>query len=249
MRALAQGLDEKASWDRYLRLEGEHTDLRTVRRTIAWIRDEFAAAARREHKPGTARLILLDPDRFTAAPALPSLSEFAAAESLEDFSEAEQLEAYEAAYPQAGRQGRQGRAGEGRGGQGGGAAARPSRRARVIAHQLQALRWLENLVVQDPRASDRVAAWLHPALAARLERAGVATLAALVDHINGVGARWWAKVPGVGERKAARILDWLQANEELIGLQVGRHVAQPRARLTPTALAAVVPAATAAAAG
>ena len=69
MRALAQGLDERASWDRYLRLEGEHTDLRSVRRTIAWIRDEFASAARREQKPGTARLILLDPDRFASAPA------------------------------------------------------------------------------------------------------------------------------------------------------------------------------------
>jgi len=38
MRALAQGLDERASWDRYLRTEGEHADIRTVRKTIAWIR-------------------------------------------------------------------------------------------------------------------------------------------------------------------------------------------------------------------
>ncbi|WP_162572119.1 phage integrase family protein [Variovorax sp. SRS16] len=231
MRALAQGLDERASWDRYLRLEGEHADLRTVRRTIAWIRDEFAAAAKREHKPGTARLILLDPDRFASAPALPSLAEFAAAQGLEDFSEAEQIEAYEAAYPAGG--------GGGRGG------ARPSRRARVIDHQLQALRWLEGLVVQDPRPSDGVAAWLNPSLAARLERAGVPTLAALVDRINGIGARWWVGVPGVGELKAARILDWLQANEQVLGLRVGLHVARPRAQLTRAALAAVMPAATA----
>jgi hypothetical protein len=121
MRALAQGLDERASWDRYLRLEGEHTDLRTVRRTIEWIRDAFAAAARREQKPGTARLILLDPDRFTAAPALPTLAEFAAAQGLEDFSEAEQIEAYEAAYPEGG--------GGGQGGHTRGGSARPSRRA------------------------------------------------------------------------------------------------------------------------
>lgn len=231
MRALAQGLDERASWERYLRLEGEHADLRTVRRTIAWIRDEFAAAARREHKPGTARLILLDPDRFASAPALPSLAEFAAAQGLEDFSEAEQIEAYEAAYPAGGG-----------GGQGG---ARPSRRARIIDHQLQALRWLEGLVVQDPRPGDPVAAWLHPALAARLERAGVSTLVMLVERINGIGARWWVQVPGVGELKAARILDWLQANEQVLGLRVGPHAAQPRSQLTPAALAGVVPAATA----
>ena len=158
MRALAQGLDERASWDRYLRLEGEHTDLRTVRRTIAWIRDEFAAAARREHKPGTARLILLDADRFSAAPALPSLAEFAVANGLEDFSESEQVEAYEAAYPAAGK------AGQG---------ARPSRRARVVERQLEALRWLENLVAQDPRPLDSVSAWLNPSVASRLERAGL----------------------------------------------------------------------------
>ena len=123
MRALAQGLDERASWDRYLRLEGEHADLRTVRRTITWIRDAFAAAARREHRPGTARLILLDPARLPAAPALPSLHEFAQAEGLEDFSEAEQIEAYEAAYPKARGGGQGGRA------IGGG---QSSRRARVI---------------------------------------------------------------------------------------------------------------------
>ncbi len=231
MRALAQGVDERASWERYLRLEGEHVDLRTVRRTIAWIRDAFAAAARREHKPGTARLILLDPERFNAAPALPSLAEFAASRGLEEFSEAEQVEAYEAAYPQA------------RAGQGGG--AQPSRRARVIARQLEALRWLENLVAQDPRPGDSVAAWLHPALAERLERAGLATLDALVARINRAGARWWVQVPGVGELKAARVLEWLHANEQVLGLRIGAHAAQPRARMSAAALAAVVPAATA----
>jgi integrase len=238
MRALAQGLDERASWDRYLRLEGEHADLRTVRRTIAWIRDEFAAAAKREHKPGTARLILLDPDRFTSAPALPSLAEFAAAQGMEDFSEAEQIEAYEAAYPAGGG------AGQGSDSRSG-AAARPSRRARVIDHQLQALRWLEDLVVQDPRPGDSVATWLHPALAKRLELAGVPTLHALVERINGIGARWWANVPGIGELKAARILDWLRANEDVLGMRVGAHVMRPRAQLSPSILAAVVPAATA----
>ena len=66
MRALAQGLDERSSWDRYLRLEGEHSDLKTVRKTIRWIRDEFAAAAIRMNKPGTARLIKASSCRPTA---------------------------------------------------------------------------------------------------------------------------------------------------------------------------------------
>ncbi|WP_244504056.1 phage integrase family protein [Variovorax sp. CF079] len=37
---------------------------------------------------------------------------------------------------------------------------------------------------QDPRLVDSVAAWLHPSLAARLERAGVLTLFALVERIR-----------------------------------------------------------------
>lgn len=235
MRALAQGVDERAAWDRYLRLEGEHVDLRTVRRTVTWIRDAFAAAARREQKPGTARLILLNPERFTATPALPSLAEFAQAQGMEDFSEAEQIEAYEAAFAQGGG------AGTGRSAGGG----QPSRRARVIERQLEALHWLESLVAQDPRPGDSVVAWLHPALAERLEGAGLATLSALVLRINDAGARWWANVPGVGEHKAARILDWLHANEQVLGVRVGLHAARKRAQLSPAALAAVVAPATA----
>ncbi|WP_241660945.1 phage integrase family protein [Variovorax guangxiensis] len=232
MRALAQGLDERDSWDRYLRLEGEHTDLRTVRRTVSWIRDEFAAAAKREHKPGTARLILLDADRFSSAPAQPSLEEFAAAQGMEDFSVDEQLEAYEDAYPS-------------KGGAGQGGSAKASRRGRVIERQLEALRWLQALVAQDPRPGDSVAAWLNPSLAGRLERAGVPTLFTLVERINGIGARWWVHVPGVGELKAQRILAWLQANEEVLGMRVGSHVQLPRTQLPATTLAAVVAPATA----
>lgn len=243
MRALAQGLDERASWDRYLKLEGEHTDLRTVRRTVAWIRDAFAAAARREHKPGIARLILLDPNQFGADELRPSLAEFAEARGMEEFSEADQLEAFEDAYPGAGGRGQ---GGEHAGGTGRGkGAASLSRRARVVERQLDALRWLQNLVAQDPRPGDGVASWLNPSLASRLERAGVPTLFTLVERINGIGARWWVHVPGVGELKAIRILEWLQANEDVLGLQVGVHVAQPRAHLTPVTLDAVVPAATA----
>ncbi len=60
MRALIQGADSKAAWERYLQIEGEHSDVRLARKTIHWIRDAFAAAAKREHKFGTARLVLAD---------------------------------------------------------------------------------------------------------------------------------------------------------------------------------------------
>ena len=46
----------------------------------------------------------------------------------------------------------------------------------MIERQLEALRWLQDLVAQDPRPGDGVGAWLNPSLAARLERAGVAEI-------------------------------------------------------------------------
>jgi len=233
MRALTQGLDERASWNRYLRLEGDNDDLRTVRRTIAWIRDEFAAAARREQKPGTARLLLLDPVRFSATSGLPSLTEFAESKGMADFSEEEQLEAYVQAFPDAGRWPGQSRAGL------------TSRRARVIERQLEALRWLQDLVAQDPRPDDAVSAWLNPSVASRLERASIPTLQSLVQRMNAVGARWWAPVPGVGALKAQRIQDWLASNQKVLGLRIGAHVGLPRRQLPPVMLDEVVSAGTA----
>src|ERR1035438_5504937 len=127
MRAVVQGIDVRASWDRYLCTEGEHQDLRKVRSTIARMRTEFAAAARRHARPGTARLILVEADDVQETPGLPSLVAFAAERGLEDFSEAEQQAAFVEAYGP------------------GTAAERTSRRARLIRRQLEALQWLQRV--------------------------------------------------------------------------------------------------------
>lgn len=185
------------------------TDLRVVKATIQWMRDEFAAAARREDRFGTARLVVIDVSRFPEA--APSLAAFATARGLEDFSEAEQIEAFEVEY--------------------GKASQRQSRRARLVAKQLKALRWLEALIAQPPRAGDAVASWLNPGVAARLEGAGVFTLAQLLERINGVGRCWASAIRGVGVTKGERIVQWLAENEASIGGAVGAHVALPRSAL------------------
>lgn len=218
MRAVVQGVDVQASWDRYLSLEGEHEDLRKVKSTIAWIRGEFAAAARRHAKPGTARLVLLDAERVEDIPSLPSLAAFAAERGLEDFTEAEQQAAFVEAYGP------------------GTDFERRSRRSRLIRRQLEAVRWLERLVAQDPGADDHVNAWFEPTLASRLEKAKLVTLADVAARINGVGARWWTVVPGVGAIKAQRIVDWLKQNQGSTGLPIGGHVAVPRSQLQPAQL-------------
>ena len=229
MRALLQGMDERQSWDRYLRVDGETADRRTVRRTIAWIRDEFATAARRAERPGTARLILMDAERLDAVQSLPTLEEFAAQQGLEDFSFAEQAQAYAQAHPAAASASRR----------------RPNRRARVVERQLAALRWLEAQVSKDPRPEDAVEAWLNPAVARRLEDAGLHTLGSLVMHINAQGARWWRHVPGVGEGKARRVVSWLRAQSASSQLLVGDHAMAARTVVSTAALDAVVLPATA----
>lgn len=221
MRAVVQGLDTRQSWDRYLRLEGEHDDIRHVRRTIQRIRDEFAAAARRHARHGIARLIQIDAGRLDdRGQALPSLEEFAVERGLEEFSQAEQLDYYREHF--------------------GTAPHAVSRRRRVIARQLDALRWLEELVAVPPKPTDPPSYWIHPDIASRLEAAGLVTLDALARQINGVGFRWWAGIPGIGVAKAERIVEWLRGQESTLRLSIGPHVDTPRQLTTPEQLQKLV---------
>lgn len=225
MRAVVQGVDVKDSWDRYLRIEGEATDARVVRSTIAWIRDEFAAAAKREARFGVARLVRLDASRIgDESLQLPTLEDFALDRGLDEFSQAEQLAAYEAEY--------------------GNASKRTRRRGRLIERQLEALRWLESQVVQPPRPGDGVAAWLNPTLASHLERADIFTLAQLAERINGIGYRWYASIKALGAAKAERIVDWLRDHEATTNLVLGCHIREPRSKLFSHELARIVAPAT-----
>lgn len=243
MRAILQGLDERESYGRYLHHGVDPVDLRTVRGTIQWIRDEFAATAQRKARPGTARLVLMDPERFDAPPMLPSLEEFAAACGMEDFSEQEQAEAYAEAYPAISPSGRSASNGKVR--------QRPPHRARVIARQLDALRWLEEEVEREPAGpapQDKISAWLNPRIASRLERVGLVTLDMLAAHINATGPRWWRTVPGVGALKALRVVDWLDVHSaagDLKTLKIAAHAAKARKDTAQAVLDAVVPAAVA----
>ena len=229
MRSVVQGLDPKDSWDRYFRIDGEVTDQRVVRSTIAWIRDEFAAAARRADRFGAARLVRLDATRIADASfELPTLEAFAEAKGLQDERQADQIAAYEAEY---GRE-----------------TQRLRRRARLIARQLEALRWLEGLVAQQPSAGDAVASWLNPGLASHLHAADIFTLAQLVERINGVGRNWYVGIKAIGARKAARIVEWLRevarVEQNQQALQLGSHVELPRSQLFAHELNAVVAPAT-----
>ena len=225
MRAVVQGLDLKSSWDRYLRVEGESSDVRLVRSTIAWIRYEFAAAAKRHDRHGTARLVRLDATKIAdPAAELPTLDAFALSAGLEGYSQAEQIQGYEAAF--------------------GSATARQKRRGRLVSRQLEALNWLQGLVAQPPQAGDAVEAWLNPALAVHLHRAGIFTVAQLAERINGLGRRWHTGIAGLGPSKAARLVAWITEQGGTTGLSIGAHVAPARRQLYVHELTAVTAPAT-----
>lgn len=223
-RAVAQGVDERESWVRYMALEGEHTDVRTVRKTVQWMREEFAAAAARCNKPGTARLVRMDPELLADTAQLPTVDEFAASEGWEDFSHEELLVAYADRF--------------------GVSTQKRSPRARVIAKQLEALAWLERLVAVEPGSGDEVAAWFAPPLARMLQGSGLPTLFTLAERINGMGQGWYRGIRGIGAGKALRIAEWMKSNQMVTGLAIGAHAFARRTSLTASSLATVVPAAT-----
>lgn len=226
MRAVVQGIDTYESWNRYLRIEGEHQDRKLVHRTVQWIRDEFAAAARRHARPGTARLVRIDPNRSELRqPKVPTLEEFASDHGLTEFSEAEQLEHFIARY---GRQ-----------------STRQTRRGRLIEKQLAALDWLEQLIAEPPNANDPVDAWLHPDLAAHLRSVRIRTLKQLAERINGLGKKWSTGIPAIGKTKAERIVDWLRVHAPSTGLLIGEHTDSPLKSVERIKLAKVVAPATA----
>lgn len=220
-RGLLEGLPVEAIWDRYLSVEGQKTDLRLVPTTIAWIRAELVAAARREQRPGTARLLRMDVQRLVNdAPCLPTLEEFAEYAGLEDEPQGIQIQAFEQHY--------------------GSPSGRRRHRAQLLHRQLAALRWLEHLVAREPAAGDAVTSWLRPELAEFLGQAGIFTVAQLAERINGIGLTWWRSIRGIGPVKGARITQWTAANSGSIGIPIGRHTQCARPLLCPRQLAKVV---------
>ena len=211
LRGVVSGVDPARLWSRYRALEGRY-DPRLAERSLRQLRDELAAIARRDARHRVARLVAMDLSRVPPDPKTPSLEEFAARFDPDFYSEAELQALFAEAFPPSRTR---------------------ARRARLVAQQLQALEWLERMAATDPAPTDAPGAWLSPAMAGRLEAAGVDTLARLIDRINGKGPRWWSGIAGLGPMKAARILAWLAPKAEVMGRPIGAHVTTPLRQLTP----------------
>lgn len=194
-RGWLQGIELRKLADQYLETG---LDLRLAKRTLLWIKDTLRQAAIRHGRHGEARLLKLTLGVATDA-EFPNLETFREQHDPDGFySEKELIEEYLAAYP---------------------AAADPKarKRKRLIKAQLEALKWVEALVVTKPVRDDPVRAWFDETVAKRMLLAGILTLDDLIKRIEAKGNRWWVTVPKLGEKGAVRIVQWLQGYESALG--------------------------------
>ncbi|WP_144735722.1 tyrosine-type recombinase/integrase [Extensimonas perlucida] len=208
-RGWLQGLDLGELADRYLE---DGIDLRVAKSTLRWLQDALSQAALRNGRFGEARLLRIslrhvlngsvaDPgvDGAAATVLPPSIDEFREENDPDGFySEAELIRLYVEAFPQL-------------------IDKKAQRRRRLIDKQLEALRWIENLVTTTPTIDDWVVAWFHKKVADRLLIAKIYTMRDLLERMRAKGYRWWADVPRLGEKGAARIVTWLQGYEDSLG--------------------------------
>lgn len=212
VRAVTEGIPLESAWDRYLCHEAERRDVRLMRSTLRWIRQELSLAARREGRPGLGRLVKIELSVFVGGAAIPSIDQFAEERGLEDWSSSELLALYSEQFP---------------------ASERLRKTARLIARQIETIHWIERLSYEPPQAGDGVEAWLPERIAASLKLAGIHTLYGLAKRINAHGSRWWGGIQGIGEGKGEKITAWMRESEKATGLQLGHHT---KSSALPTAL-------------
>jgi len=173
-------------------------DPRRVRALLRWLQDELGAAARRIDDRDAIRLLRLPKrlgDPQDVASNTPSLEEYREQHDPDGvYNETDLLLQYRAAYPQA-------------------TLSRQERRGlRLRERRLDALRRLEQVIAEAPVSHHPVKAWLDPTIVKRLHAVKIDTLERLVSMINGLGYRWFARIPRLGPESAERIVTWIRAN-------------------------------------
>jgi len=210
-------------WKTYLYIEGEYRERRAKLR-LKELKTILAAAARQANKPRLARLVALDLSATMAVDVIP-LEDFAAQFPEGFYSDNELLELWqEAAGPEA---------------------QKLAKRGKLIGEQLAAVNALEKIVATVPRAADPVDAWLESRIATRLIAGGVATLADVVNRMNGKGVTWWSGIRSVGRVAGARIQQWIRENETSIGMTLTPQAGQRRGDIDAVAVQAALPKVTA----
>ena len=199
VRSWAEGLDLVAAWNRYLAAQGSG-DARRVRSELQRILDDLRNLARAHGRPDIAVLLRRDPQAI-AEPAsdVPTLDQFAAQVPPDYYSQAELAELYESQFGRVR------------------ASSAPARRQRLRQRLVQAIQWLEQVGVRQPKVTDPIGSWLDERLARLLAAAGLRRLEDLMQWVSKRGFRWYRGIPRMGPARAARIVPWLRAHEATLG--------------------------------
>lgn len=84
----------------------------------------------------------------------------------------------------------------------------------TIKMKRDALNWLIMRLAKSPEADHAVGMWIDQKIAKVLP-IGILTLAEFVTWINMTGKRWYEKLPGLGKRRAHRIMVFFLQNESI----------------------------------
>ena len=183
VRALLQGVDPTACWSQYLAVDGGSATLNEIGRVMERIRNAFAVVSKQHGRPNIARLVLSGlPIRDRNNSTATALNDFVVANSLDGFSEVEQLAFHAQLY-----------------------GANSHKRDRLLARQLDAVNWLQQVASQPTPQRETIDGWLEPDLANRLAEAGIMRTAALRHLMQRRPGRWWHGIKAIGVIKAARI--------------------------------------------
>nr|WP_236844594.1 phage integrase family protein [Bordetella sp. 15P40C-2] len=87
------------------------------------------------------------------------------------------------------------------------------RNARLLEKKIRLINALAAEIAEPPRPEDQIEGWFDAPLAARLTSAGLNTLQDLVRFMNHRGYRWFALIPGLGEKRATQVVAFFQASD------------------------------------
>ncbi|SAL76403.1 integrase family protein [Caballeronia peredens] len=200
------------------------TDVRATKRLIDALRDTLSVLARRARDIEAAHLLrlrpgsipLFDPPPVAAAPTLDEFRERVDPDGV--YGESELLALYEDEYPP---------------GTSPAADRRAARNARLRRRQAEALARMEASLAQDPKRDHPVDGWFEPTVAARLNAAGLATIADVVGLIEKRRHRWYTAVPRLGPKGAQRITDWLHFHAHALHYTPSPLILLPRRQWGP----------------
>nr|WP_236844287.1 phage integrase family protein [Bordetella sp. 02P26C-1] len=87
------------------------------------------------------------------------------------------------------------------------------RNARLLEKKIRLINDLAAEIAEPPRPEDQIDGWFDAPLAARLTSAGLNTLQDLVRFMNHRGYRWFALIPGLGEKRATQVVAFFQGSD------------------------------------